>query len=74
MEKRRKGVGVCLEVKNGQRLLEELLLPGPMIAAPLALLNRTVADKSLQCPTPHLEIGHQENYTSFAEPADSWLV
>lgn len=22
------------------------------------------ADKSLQCPTPHPEIGHQENYTS----------
>ena len=28
-EKRRKGVGVCLEVKNGQRLLEEFLLLVP---------------------------------------------
>lgn len=32
------------------------------------------ADKSPQCPIPHLEIGHQENYTGFAEATDSWLV
>lgn len=51
MEKRRKGVGVCLEVKNIQRLLEEFLLPGPMIAAPLALLNRTVQTKA--CNVQH---------------------
>jgi len=42
VEKRKKRVGVCLEVKNRHRLLEEFLLPGPMVAAPLALLSRTV--------------------------------
>lgn len=50
-EKRSKEVGFCLELKNRPRLLGEFLFLSPVIAAPLALFNRTVETKAVMSNT-----------------------
>lgn len=59
-----------MEVQNRQRLLEEFLFPSPVIAAPLALFNRTVQTKAaMSNTTPRNRFWYnQESYTSLQNP------